>query len=577
MKKYYASAVALAAVLSASAQQLPNADFEGEWVDSKPWNSVYTGLSMSEALKMMGQEVDVKQPQGWIVSNVLGVVTPTDEGKYGALGSTIVGTKVDGNNSESAIKLTNNPNPFMATQIVPAYISLGTTWATNTLDFLTFSPQNKDGGVFGGLDFTMRPDALIFDYKLEAPEEGEGQKATVLVYAWKGSWSQAEVPGNNSMSSETVKTTMTDRDRNILGMECAQGGEITKTDDAELIAKSLEYITEFTSEWKSYTLPINYLTASAPAKINVVLSANDFFDSENIVKGNSMSVDNIKLAYYSRLKSLEIGGEAVKGFDSDTYEYTLDIEMPEESSFVCQPMANAYSAKTEIALDKANATATIKVSNLNEGGLDIDGKASHEYVIKFKQASGVTSSYGGIYVGTVSIDMGAPLEVPGNVHITPDAADPSKCTFMLPNFSLGQGAELGDIVVPDVTVTESAEGHVFAGSVKGLKLNMNGTEIVANVTLDGNVTPDGVATMNIPVIWITDPANDPEGTATGIKIDVKFNGKFQTSAIENVETTPSDAPVEFYSINGVRIASDRLTPGIYIKRQGNKVEKVYVK
>lgn len=159
---------------------------------------------------------------------MLGVVSELDpeygEG-FGALGSTVVGFETEGCNSAKALRLTNNPNPFMATQIVPAYVSLGTSWATNTLDFsVGFMPLNKDGGVFGGLDFTKRPDALAFDYKLEAGEGQELQKATALVYAWKGSWSQAEVPANNSMSTQTVAVTMIDRDRNILGMETAQGG-----------------------------------------------------------------------------------------------------------------------------------------------------------------------------------------------------------------------------------------------------------------------------------------------------------------------------------------------------------------
>lgn len=112
-------------------------------------------------------------------------------------------------------------------------------------------PLNKDGGVFGGLDFTKRPDALAFDYKLEAGEGQELQKATALVYAWKGSWSQAEVPANNSMSTQTVAVTMIDRDRNILGMETAQGGAVTKSDDAELIANSLQYIETGAADWTS--------------------------------------------------------------------------------------------------------------------------------------------------------------------------------------------------------------------------------------------------------------------------------------------------------------------------------------
>lgn len=49
-----------------------------------------------------------------------------------------------------------------------------------------------------------------------------------------------------------------------------------------------------------------------------------------------------------------------------------------------------------------------------------------------------------------------------------------------------------------------------------------------------------------------------------------------TSGIENVLTeADADAPVEFFNIQGVRVANPQ--NGLYIRRQGNKVEKIYLK
>lgn len=570
MKKIYTTLTVLCAALSLSAQQLPNVGFEGEWVESKPWNTIYTGLSMSDALADIGQEVEVTQPEAWIVSNVLGVVTEKDEsygGGYSAMGSTIVGTKVEGCDSESALKLTNNPNPFMATQIVPAYVSLGTSWATNTLDWMTFKPANKDGGVFGGFDLAYRPDALVFDYKLEAPDGAEGQKATVLVYAWKGSWSQAEVPGNNTMSGTPVTTTMIDRERNILGMEYSQGGEVTRSDDAELIAKSLEYITEFNSEWKSYTLPIEYLTASTPEKINVVLSANDYFDSENIVSGNSLTIDNVKFAYYSRLKSLKVGGVDVEGFNSKNYTYSIATELPEASAFEYEVLGN--TAKVNVELDEASATATIKVTN---DGEDVDGKSTHEYTIQFKKVYGGT-----IYTGDVKISfMGSDnIEKDVNVHIITDADDKNKCTLVLPDFSFS-GAVLGDIVVENVTKTPQNGGYAYEGSAKHLALSLMGQPIVANVSFSGTSDSEGNAHFIIPVVWLTDYETNPESNE-GIQIDVEFNGITDTpeTGINDV-VIDENAPVEYFNLQGVRVANPE-RGGIYIRRQGTNVAKVLVK
>ncbi|MDE6757228.1 MAG: starch-binding protein, partial [Muribaculaceae bacterium] len=57
------------------------------------------------------------------------------------------------------------------------------------------------------------------------------------------------------------------------------------------------------------------------------------------------------------------------------------------------------------------------------------------------------------------------------------------------------------------------------------------------------------------------------------------NRKFQDngvyiSGVGSVETSPEEAPVEYYNLQGVRVINP--TPGIYIQRQGNKVRKIRV-
>lgn len=552
------------AAMSANAQQLPNVGFEEEWTVSTPWNSVSgTSLSMNAALdRMKGEDepaANVNTPQGWIVSNVLGVVSELDpeygEG-FGALGSTTVGFETEGCNSAKALRLTNNPNPFMATQIVPAYVSLGTSWATNTLDFsVGFMPLNKDGGVFGGLDFTKRPDALAFDYKLEAGEGQELQKATALVYAWKGSWSQAEVPANNSMSTQTVAVTMIDRDRNILGMETAQGGAVTKSDDAELIANSLQYIETGAADWTSYTLPIHYLTSSTPAKINVVLSANDYFDSDNIISGNSLTVDNVRFLYYSRLEGVNIGGVAVKDFAPDTYVYEFTGAVPAADQVEAILLGEGGSATAKVAVE--GNTVTITVSNPN--GADADGKTEHVYTITCKEsAEGMTIS------GYLTIEMlGGKIaeNQPATIDVTPTAEN--IYTITLPHFSLDLGdgpVDLGDIVVPGVSASESNGITTYTGEVKDMSLYEG--EIIADVNLTGTTDATGKANFNIQVMW------------NNIPINVTFTG--EVAGILDVEADSTDAPAEYYNLNGQRVIGD-VTPGLYIRRQDNTVSKVIVR
>lgn len=47
------------------------------------------------------------------------------------------------------------------------------------------------------------------------------------------------------------------------------------------------------------------------------------------------------------------------------------------------------------------------------------------------------------------------------------------------------------------------------------------------------------------------------------------------AAIEGIEAADKNAPVEYYNLQGVRVAGDQ--PGLYIRRQGNQVTKIYIK
>ena len=50
----------------------------------------------------------------------------------------------------------------------------------------------------------------------------------------------------------------------------------------------------------------------------------------------------------------------------------------------------------------------------------------------------------------------------------------------------------------------------------------------------------------------------------------------ESSAIEEI-TSDSDAPVEYFNLQGIRVAADNLTPGIYVRRQGSEVTKILIK
>lgn len=58
----------------------------------------------------------------------------------------------------------------------------------------------------------------------------------------------------------------------------------------------------------------------------------------------------------------------------------------------------------------------------------------------------------------------------------------------------------------------------------------------------------------------------------------KFNGeKETTTAIKDVVVEEEECEIEYYNLQGVRVSTDNITPGIYIKRQGTKTSKILVR
>lgn len=458
------SALLMGAIgLNATAQQqLPNSGFEDGWAACKPWTSDGKTTEIGE------------NPANWCISHVAGMYV---FGKWN--GSTSVGGKdTPGyNNSNYAVNIINSPNPVVSSQIVPGYITLGTTWSTAK----GATADNKDGGSFGGIEFTSRPTGIEFMYKRSRGTEKPDEKSTVVAYLWKGHKTQAAVPGNIGLMSTTAKD-MVDRDRCVLDMDMNgyQGGKVTPSSDFELIGYINTEITENTEEWKKFSANFTYDSDATPEYLNVIIAAGDYFGGASVVgKNNSLTIDDVRVFY--------------------NYSGYLNIKM--------EPLG----------LIAENQDATIQI-------------------------------------------------VP---------TEDNKCTFTLPNFNLASlGLNLGDIVVNNVTISEKDGEKCYEGSVDGLKLQPEGAAedeyIVANVSLSGTTN-----NMKIAVDWLSDP-DDPTAK-TPIEVTFTKEPVDDTSGITNITVDNSNAPVEFYNLQGIRVNGDNLTPGIYVRRQGSAVSKILVK
>ena len=250
MKKLYFLFACAAVSCSASlvSAQLPDPAFTN-WVDCIPWTSngnTKVVTTVSNALKDV-PETWGTQPEGWCISNVIGI---------NGTGATVIGGVEEGINGGKAVGLLNKSNPYMKSQIVPGYLTLGTTWSTAVgLEVMFGNFANSDGGTFGGVKCESRPDAVSFYYK-RSLAEGNTQCATIVAYSWTGTYTQKDVPANIVTAGSPVKVDMVNRDRNILGMETIKGGEVTTTEGAGLVSKLIYQLNETSADWTALTLPL---------------------------------------------------------------------------------------------------------------------------------------------------------------------------------------------------------------------------------------------------------------------------------------------------------------------------------
>ena len=316
------------------------------WEQSRPWDSTHGYFDWSalqdndeywESSKWQIEEYTTPGP--WCISHVMGM---------SGLGATVVGAKEltngDEENPDYAVRLTNTPNPFMPTQVVPGYMTLGTSFASASVSDL----GKADGGTFGGVAFTGKPDAIQFDYSRSHTQAGDTlyaaevinseEPATVVAYLWKGQYKQEAVPGETNYGKPST-VTMYGRERNILDIKTTTGGAATKSDDAACIAKVVKSITgNVEGKLETMVVPLDYGkyagTDVQPDSLNIIFAASDYFGQRSKVgAGNALVVDNVKLLYYHAIKDASYNGEGFVFGDEHAADFSTEAYVPANLQF----------------------------------------------------------------------------------------------------------------------------------------------------------------------------------------------------------------------------------------------------
>ena len=564
-KKFYLLGLCVAASATvANAQQLPNVGFE-QWKDACG-TTTWTSTMYNSGADFTRPGVE---PAGWNGSSVssfgMKMETVSNGGNYVEIKNYNISIPVLGVN-----------------QTVPGYLTLATPWVfvggTGMLNANSYAKYG-DGGSYGGVEFSNRPDAIKLRYQKTTTTE----TSHVVAYLWAGEF-KSNVP--SSVTDDGIYTygrALIDVDRVVLGR---QTDNVTAT--GKLIAKMDKELSELTEDWVDLEIPFEYVDAeSVPEKVNVIISSADYWTRANLQANSTLLVDDVDFVYYSTLTDLKVNGEAV-ALEDGKYEYAMSgSSLPAVEQVVAT--TKSRFAKAAVTVDAENAQVRIVVTN--QGGKDVDGEISHTYVLQYEKAAEPEQYQGYL---NIKIDGSSMAEnQAATIEITETGE--GKCTFVLPDLTLTGIGNLGDIEVSDVAVTvDDNETKTYAGSVEGMSLM--GGAIGADVELNGTIDVNGICDFKIDVLW-NSMAGQPMDTP--VPINVTFTTNEIPAGVEGINgeavavygvagavaVSGCNGAVDVYTADGRLVksvmvdgsAEIALDGGLYIVRAGGEAYKVFVK
>ena len=508
----------------ASAQQLPNGDFE-RWKDkSEMGKTHYLGLGVRDEGedKPRPANGNVTEPTDWNGSNITQVIFP-----FYFVDKEII------SDDNVAVKLINKSAGFGPySSNAPGFITFATPWVYSETENL----QNCDGGAFGGVKFTFKPDAIKGKFKYAKGDGDEPEKSHVIAYLWNGTFTS-----DIGSIDDRKRVPQNDVDRAIMRPENA--GEVSG--DGKLVA-SCDYTITSTKDgdWEEILIPLKYVEgAGEPTKMNVIISAADYWTRSNIQAGTTLSADDVDFVYYSTLTSLEVGGAAVQNFAANKYVYDMGVVTALPTAESISAVAKSPRANVQVTVDEA--AWQVRVAVTNQGGMDLDGKTSHTYTLQYEKPETTE------YAGYLNIDMvGTPLTYNADATVRIVDYKDGTCDFVLPNFTLNGSASLGDITVPEATMTEDASGvKTFEGMVPEMSL-VGG--ITARVELNGTIDAEGKADFDVDVAWLNGDSEIPiavtfTSTMVGEELGGYYyiveNGDYEHPVVEQKQVTLASYPV----------------------------------
>lgn len=423
MRKILLTALLAAGGLTASAQSLPNGDFQ-QWKttcgksDQTSFNGAFpyspVGLKNRPGI----------EPEDWNGSNVNqtvlmnkkepGLVTKGSE-NFVRLQNKFVGVGTFGSNA-------------------PAFINFATPWVYAVKEIDTC-----DGGVYGNKAFTYKPDAIKGVFKRTQGEVPEN--AHIIAYFWTGTFkSPIAQTGSNGKKSTRIQD---DVDRAVMGRPDAG----TITGDGKLIAScDYAFTTTKNNDWEEIVVPIDYkLTDVAPTKMNVIISSADYWTRKNIQVNSILEVDDVQFVYYHALKNVTYNGKPIEVKENESQFY---IPISPDETFDLNKLkydkVGVGATVEDPVYDAANNTVTITVKG---NDYDKNDKSVTNYVFTIvKEQTNFTDGLSVKLEGSGTFPISD-----ATIQLVKELDD--SYSFQLKNFSLAQGQiPVGTIRIKNLTI-----------------------------------------------------------------------------------------------------------------------------
>jgi hypothetical protein len=326
-----------------------------------------------------------------------------------------------------------------------------------------------------------------------------------------------------------------------------------------------------------YSVGANLNTFGTPIWKSTSFNGDNYYDNGLIVLGGGEFLDSSK-NYYNNCKAgislVDLGGEVgqvlcVNGSNSNFNEYFTEL-LGREINAPKQGAVSWYNINW--FTDPKNTPTTEVDDNKNP--------VSNGTYIRVRMTFSIYSN------GQPSTSNGLKMYMVGDQNNQMPVGDANGAyTTVAPAKFAAWDDDTKDYAYNDDEETEydPTRWQVLEWDTWCLPTDKDGVEY-GPIRLKCEVTTGVMANATLLVKSLEFIKNDVATTTDPILKDRKWTvttlkpGAINTGAVNSITVADNEnAPVEYFNLNGVQVNGNNLSNGLYIRRQGSKVEKVVIK